>query len=453
MLQPGYLRDVSDGAVEIASEMERRIINRIVRAIVTRARRGDDYILTARDKWLIDTMQESGVLLNDITKIIAQYTGLTNAEISRAMVQAGVKTLTWDEEKYIRAGLDYDGADIATQKAVNGANNGETSITPRNGESLRDAAARRARKAMRESPYIRRLVERDYNVTAGSFHNETMSMAYAGVNAFVEAVDTAYERATRGEVGYSSAIMDAVQELADKGIRLQNRAGRTEELETAVARCVRTGVAKMAADITVERATEMGVDHFIVSSHIGARYGDKGNNPSNHYWWQGKVYQWVGLIEGAERSEYPDFIECTGYGSIEGLCGINCRHSFGPWIEGMNNNHTEYDESANEERYDTDQKCRGMERNIRHLKRSAQTLQSAIDNMPDGPEKDQLRERLGVVNGKITDKGKEYRAFCKENNLRPLTERLQVASNIPHFNFTTNLQTGQRKKEKKNIRM
>lgn len=30
---------------------------------------------------------------------------------------------------------------------------------------------------------------------------------------------------------------------------------------------------------------------------------------------------------------YPDFIKTTGYGSGEGLCGYNCRHSFGSYDE------------------------------------------------------------------------------------------------------------------------
>ena len=27
----------------------------------------------------------------------------------------------------------------------------------------------------------------------------------------------------------------------------------------------------------------------------------------------------------AVDSKYPDFIESTGYGKVDGLCGINCR--------------------------------------------------------------------------------------------------------------------------------
>ena len=34
-------------------------------------------------------------------------------------------------------------------------------------------------------------------------------------------------------------------------------------------------------------------------------------------------------------AEYPDFVEKCGYGSVTGIGGANCRHSFWPFIEGV----------------------------------------------------------------------------------------------------------------------
>ena len=58
-----------------------------------------------------------------------------------------------------------------------------------------------------------------------------------------------------------------------------------------------------------------------VSAHAGAR--------PEHAAWQGKVYSRSGTSE-----KYPDFRSSTGYGTGAGLCGWNCRHTFGPYIEG-----------------------------------------------------------------------------------------------------------------------
>ena len=34
-------------------------------------------------------------------------------------------------------------------------------------------------------------------------------------------------------------------------------------------------------------------------------------------------------------AEYPDFVEKCGYGSVTGIGGANCRHSFHPFIESV----------------------------------------------------------------------------------------------------------------------
>ena len=70
-----------------------------------------------------------------------------------------------------------------------------------------------------------------------------------------------------------------------------------------------------------ELADELGCDLVEVSAHAGAR--------PEHAAWQGKVYSRSGTSE-----KYPDFRSSTGYGTGAGLCGWNCRHTFGPYIEG-----------------------------------------------------------------------------------------------------------------------
>ena len=50
---------------------------------------------------------------------------------------------------------------------------------------------------------------------------------------------------------------------------------------------------------------------------------------SEHAKWQGKINSRSG-----NDPKYPDFKKSTGYGTGAGLCGWNCRHTFGPYIEG-----------------------------------------------------------------------------------------------------------------------
>lgn len=80
--------------------------------------------------------------------------------------------------------------------------------------------------------------------------------------------------------------------------------------------------------------------------------------------------------------EYPDFVESTGYGTGEGLCGWNCRHSFFPFYPGVSRPHytpealaalnakdVEYN-GKKYTRYEVSQMQRALERQVRAAKRS-----------------------------------------------------------------------------------
>jgi hypothetical protein len=89
-----------------------------------------------------------------------------------------------------------------------------------------------------------------------------------------------------------------------------------------------------------------------------------------------------------EERDYPDFVESTGYGTGEGLGGWNCRHSFGPYFEGMPRTWTdEALEKLNEPRYEyngkkmTEYEARQIqryhERKIRRWKREYLAMKAA----------------------------------------------------------------------------
>ena len=57
MLTPEYLLQISEGGEEIAERIHQYVIKQIIDRIVLRLDRGDGSILTARDKWQIQTLQ------------------------------------------------------------------------------------------------------------------------------------------------------------------------------------------------------------------------------------------------------------------------------------------------------------------------------------------------------------------------------------------------------------
>lgn len=162
-------------------------------------------------------------------------------------------------------------------------------------------------------------------------------------------------------------------------------------------------------------------DLIRVSAHLGARYGDGGQNPSNHFWWQGKLYSRTGRTE-----EYPLFEEATGYGTGEGLCGYNCRHSFGPG-DPNHNPYQDFDAEENKKVYDLSQKQRRAESRIRKSKSKLIALREAMDCSENEEVKASIQEEYNKEALKLSKYNAEYNKFCEDNGLKRLQDRISVA--------------------------
>lgn len=382
MLTPEYLLHVSEGAERISAQLHTDILKRITARILARQRRGDDYILTAADKWQIEVLLDAGHLRDDVAREIALATSLQEEEIRDAFEDAGVRAWNYDSRIYKAAGLPVS----------------------------------------EMSPYMVRLMQRNYEATLGEWSNFTRTTLDASQQLFISKMDEIYNNVASGSIGYTQAFAEAIDDLAADGVRdivyTRLRDGmlsvHTDTIETATLRCIRTGISQASAQIQTARMDEMGVDLVLVSSHMGAR-------PS-HQVWQGKIYS----RSGTSR-KYPDFVSSTGYGTGAGLCGWNCRHNFSPWFEGMDNPFEHYDAEENKKVYDDTQKQRSMERGIRKTKRQEQVLRYGAQAAQNAQTRDDLNERLSRVRKRLNAQNEAYRAFCEGHDLRPLEERLRIA--------------------------
>lgn len=387
MLEPEYLRRVSEGSEQIASSLHDYIIQQIIKRIMLRIGRGEDYLLTSADVWRIKTLQESGYLLEDITAEIAKYTKRQKKEIKAAMEEAGVKSLDADQKVYQAAGLSPE--------------------------------------PLTQSPALIRLMERNMLATFNEWTNFTRTTAQAAQALYISECDLAYNKVMTGAVSYTQAVREAVDSIAGGGVTMvQYRSRNTgiirnDTIETATARAVRTGISQATAEITLKRMAEMKWEVVLVSAHVGAR--NKGGIPENHELWQGKFYS---LPQYGHR--FPDFYYSTGYGDITGLCGVNCRHSFGPG-DGVNNPYQEVDTEDNARAYEMEQKLRYMERKIRKTKRHVLGLQEAVDGCKDEQAKFSLQQELDRKSYLLQRQNKSYNEYCKANNIRPLADRLRIA--------------------------
>ena len=382
MLSPNYLQHIADGSEEIASQLHTYIIRQIIDRMMIRIGRGDDYLLTSSDRWRIQILQDAGYLLEDITAELSKITNRQEKEIKAAMEEAGVKALEYDHKIYEAAGL---------------------SPTP-----------------LTQSPQLIRLMERNMNATMGEWENYTRTTAEAAQRLFINACDNAYHLVSSGAVSYTQAVKEAVNNVVSGGVIVHYPSGHKDTIETATARAVRTGVAQATGDISIKRMEEMDWDIILVSAHIGARTGDGGQNPGNHLWWQGQFYSRTG-----KDKRFPPFSH-TGYGTGEGLCGWNCRHSFGSG-DGVNNPYKDIQTADNYKVEQLEKRQRTLERRIRKTKREVMGLQEAVEKCQDEAAKFELQQALDRKSYLISKQYKAYNEFCKENNLRTQSERLQIA--------------------------
>lgn len=203
----------------------------------------------------------------------------------------------------------------------------------------------------------------------------TLTTAATTETQFVQQANRVYMQTQSGAFDYDTAMKNAADELSKRGIttvHYENGRPVTRSIESAVRMNILTSINQTAANQTLSNAEELGVEKFEVTAHIGAR--------PEHEAWQGKIYTKQQLYTICEL------------GSVTGLCGINCKHSFYPYFEGMEEHYTQdaLDEMASEKvnfngqkmtRYEGEQKLRGIERNIRHYKREALTQEAAgVDN-------------------------------------------------------------------------
>lgn len=381
MLSPEYLLEISEGGEEIAETLHDEIIKQIIERIAIRLDRGDDYILTARDKWQLEVLMDAGYLREDIEKLLAQKTGLMQKEIAEAMEDAGVKSVNYDNEVYKAAGL--------------------------------------APMPLNKSPYLIRLMQRAYEATVGEWVNFTRTTADVCQQAFIAACDKAYNMVSSGAMGYSQAFVDAINDLADTGVEVTYPSGHTDTIETATLRCIRTGVSQATAQITDARMDEMEWDIVLVSSHLGARVTDK-EDFTNHAWWQGKFYS-----KSGSDPRFPPYSVCN-QGHVQGIHGANCRHQHGPG-DGEFNPYKEFDTEENKKAYELQQRQRAMERRIRKTKQKCIALKHAVDSAGTDESKILLEGKYQKQAALLQKQNEAYNDFCEKNNLKRKSDRLAVA--------------------------
>ncbi|WP_315602452.1 phage minor capsid protein, partial [Treponema socranskii] len=366
MLSPRYLEGAADTLVEIYSQLETDILRDMARRIAKLGKVTDATDYQSR------ILTEAGGLRQNIAKILKGYDKKIIKAVQDAYTEA-LKKSTANDNRIFKAAT---------------------------GRTVSDQSAQQ----------ILATVQNAYN----NLSRLTRTTAATSQQQFVQQANRVFMEVQSGAFDYESATRHAVNDMAARGIttvQYQNGNPVTHTIEAAVRMNVLTGINNTAATVTMSNCEDLGCDLVEVSAHIGARNRDGANAWSNHEAWQGKIYKLHGSTD-----KYPNFYDTCGYGEADGICGINCRHSFYPYFEGAEERYSkdELDNMKDKDveyngqkmsRYEAEQHQRGIERNIRKYKRLAESEKAAnLDNT-------RARQKIGEWQARARD-------FSKQTGLR-----------------------------------
>lgn len=383
MLTPQQLQEIAETMQPVLDDLNTWIVKDIVKRVMARMQRGEGFELTATDISQAHVLQDIGGHIEDLQRQLVAFTKVAEEEVLRVFQYAGMTAYAADAEMYRQGGLRVP--------------------------------------TLRQSPRIQEILQDTFERTQGELRNYTRTTATATQQRLFQVLDKAHIQVMSGATSYATAFREAIDELVNHQALVRYPTGHTDTLEVAVLRAVRTGTAQASGNMSIGTMEQYGWEIVLTSAHLGARYGDGGENPGNHFWWQGRFFSRTG-----KDPHFPDFIASTGYGTGEGLCGWNCRHSFGPG-DGKHNPWMQYDAQANKEAYDLSQQQRKKERDIRSQTKKVEAYKEAVEAAQTDEVRNAMQEALREEQSRLTSLRKDYGNFCDENGLKKQAFRLQVA--------------------------
>ncbi len=278
-------------------------------------------------------------------------------------------------------------------------------------------------QVLRLSDSALQVLNAGYQKCAGNLQNLTLTTANNAQQLYLNACNLAYMQVTSSAMDYGTAIRRAVQMASQQGSMVSYPSGHRDQLDVAVRRAVLTGIGQTVRQISVINANDMGCDLMEITAHAGAR-------PS-HAHWQGQIVSLSG------RRGYLT-VRDIGYGDADGFGGINCRHDWYPFFEGISQRTYSPERLQKLENhriqigdnwytdYEVSQMQRRLERDIREKKRLVAGARASVDSAPDEPTKKQMQELFTNASVRLKKAEKKLDDFCKQTGFRKDNNRVWV---------------------------
>lgn len=261
----------------------------IMSDLTERLKANGEEITSAAD-WQINRLYELGVSKDEIDSLIQSTLDVSDNEIDRIYDEVVKSGYARNEKLYAGKGKEYI--------------------------------------PYAENKQLQQLVKAVKNQTKSEYRNITGSLGFAVRNAdntlsftpladfYQRTLDNGLMQIASGAVDYNTVLKRAVKAMTDSGLRTVDYAsGWSNRVDVAARRALMTGLNQVVAKVNEDNAEQLGTEYFEVSYHRGAR--------PTHQVWQGRVYS------------KKELETVCGLGTVTGLCGANCYHSYSPFIKGV----------------------------------------------------------------------------------------------------------------------
>lgn len=273
----------------VMEQLYRSLQLNIMSDLTERLKANGEEITSAAD-WQINRLYELGVSKDEIDSLIQSTLNVSDDEIDRIYDEVVKSGYARNEELYTSKGKEYI--------------------------------------PYAENKQLQQLVKAVKNQTKSEYRNITGSLGFAVRNAdntlsftpladfYQRTLDNGLMQIASGAVDYNTVLKKAVKAMTDSGLRTVDYAsGWSNRVDVAARRALMTGFNQVVAKVNEDNAEQLGTEYFEVSYHRGAR--------PTHQVWQGRVYS------------KKELETVCGLGTVTGLCGANCYHSYSPFIKGI----------------------------------------------------------------------------------------------------------------------
>ena len=373
-------------ALPSAMEQLYRSLQLNIMSDLTKRLKANGEEITSAADWQINRLYELGVSKDEIDSLIQSTLDVSDDEIDRIYDEVVKSGYARNEELYTSKGKEYI--------------------------------------PYAENKQLQQLVKAVKNQTKSEYRNITGSLGFAVRNAdntlsftpladfYQRTLDNGLMQITSGAVDYNTVLKKAVKAMTDSGLRTVDYAsGWSNRVDVAVRRALMTGFNQVVAKVNEDNAEQLGTEYFEGSYHRGAR--------PTHQVWQGRVYS------------KKELETVCGLGTVTGLCGANCYHSYSPFIKGVDKptySDEELDRMNEEE--NTPKEYNGRQYTAYEAQQKQRQLETA---MRADRQKIELLTQGGADYDTITgakakyfQRQDEYVKFSKAMNLPQQWERITV---------------------------